>query len=53
MKMKQRPYYNNVCYKYTYGYFNIDNEIYYHFKNNITFVKIIIVRLKTKIDTQN
>jgi hypothetical protein len=29
-------YYTNVYYKYIHGYFNIDNEIYYYSKNNIT-----------------
>jgi hypothetical protein len=34
--MKQWPYYTNVYYKYIHGSFNIDNEIYYFYLNNIT-----------------
>jgi hypothetical protein len=34
-KTRQWPYYINAYYKYTHGSFNIDNEIYYDFKNNI------------------
>ncbi len=29
------PYYINVYYKYIHGFFNIDNEFYFYFKNNI------------------
>ncbi len=28
------PYYTNVYHKYIHRSFNIDNEIYYHLKNN-------------------
>jgi hypothetical protein len=34
--MRLWPYDTNVYYKYTHGYFNIDNEIYYYFKNKTT-----------------
>jgi hypothetical protein len=34
--MRLWPYYINVYYKYIQGSFNIDNEIYYYFKNNTT-----------------
>jgi hypothetical protein len=34
IKTKLWPYYTNVYYKYIHGSFNIDNEIYYYFKNN-------------------
>jgi hypothetical protein len=36
MKTRLWPYYINVYYKYTNGSFDIDNENYYYFKNNIT-----------------
>jgi hypothetical protein len=54
--MRLWPYYTNVYYKYVHGSFNIDNEIFYFLKIillDIIFVKIIIVRPKTKIDIQN
>ncbi len=35
IEMKLWFYYTNVYYKYTHGSFNIDNEIYNYFKNNI------------------
>jgi len=30
-KMRLWPYYTNVYYKHTHGFFNIDDEIYYYF----------------------
>jgi len=51
VKTRHRPYYTNVCYKYTHGSFNISNEIYYYFTkklHNISFVKIIIVEPKNQ-----
>ncbi len=36
VKTRQWPHYTNVCYKHTYESFNIGNEIYYNFQNNIT-----------------
>jgi hypothetical protein len=51
LESKQWPYYTNVYYKYTYGSFNIDNEIYYYFKKilqNIIFVKVIILGYKNQ-----
>jgi len=56
VKTRLWPYYTNVYYKYTHGYFNINNENLFFKKlilHNINFVKIIIVGPKTKIDTQN
>jgi hypothetical protein len=51
--MRQGPYYTNVYYKlYINGSINIDNKIYYYFKNNIyniSFVKVIIVGPKKPI----
>ncbi len=35
-KMRLWFYYTNVYYKYIHGSFNIDNETYCYFKNNIT-----------------
>jgi hypothetical protein len=34
---KTVTYYTNIYYKYTYGSFNIDNEIYYYFGKNNNF----------------
>jgi hypothetical protein len=55
--MKQWPYYINIYYKYTHGSFNINIEIYFYFKNNITiywFCKNKNYKdQKTKINTQN
>jgi hypothetical protein len=45
--MRLWPYYTNVYYKYTHGSFNINNEIYYYFKN--TYCR----PPKTKVDTLN
>ncbi len=39
--MRLWPYYTNVYYKYTHGSFNIDNENYYYYLNNIAH-KIIV-----------
>jgi hypothetical protein len=36
VKMKLWPYYTNVYYKYIHGSFNIDNENYYYYLNNIS-----------------
>jgi hypothetical protein len=49
--MKQWSYYINVYYKYTHGSLNINNKIYILkiILYNISFVKIIIVRLNNQI----